>query len=663
MPNQHSDNSQHNTNDKQDADGAEYAGANPAADSVNLAKNVLMTREQRIAELSHGACWDMVIIGGGITGAGILKLASQLGLKVLLLEQQDFAWGSSSRSSKMVHGGLRYMAQGQLALTRESVTERQRLLHEGQPLVSKQSFVMSHYKKSFPGPWLFNQLLSCYDFIAGEKQHKFWPKSSYLALAPKVAEHDLLGGTQFFDALTEDARLVQRLIQESLQLGGQALNYAKVSALDVESDVESDAKNEVNAVNNFNAHNNNNNNNKINKKITVHLEEQTQPITINAKLVINACGAWSNLLGTDPQGTDPQGTDTQSTGSHSTGSHSTSSNSTTALEKSSVHMRPLRGSHLVLANWRLPVASVISVRHAQDKRPVQIYPWQNVTIVGTTDIEHHDDMAQEAKISQAEFDYLLATIAQQFSHANITKNDIISTFSGVRPVTTTDASLAPSKEKREHHIETNQGVITVTGGKLTTFRLIAEQVLTLVVQHLDALSSQQAKARTAALNLACQQPILSQCPSQQSPSKPCSSKQSPNSPALSMQNNHAMKPSFSDDIQQQILACYGEFSSLFVDSSDVKHCTPIRYSRHLWAELLWSVKYEQVQHLDDLLLRRTRLGNVLPAGARELLPKIKVLCSPYLSWSEQKWQAEITRYLSLWQRSYSLPCGEVKAEP
>ena len=616
-PNEHSESNLHNASNEHGVDGAK-----PAADSVSLAKNVLMTREQRIAELSNTACWDMVIIGGGITGAGILKLASQMGLKVLLLEQKDFAWGSSSRSSKMVHGGLRYMAQGQLALTRESVTERQRLLNEGQPLVSKQSFVMSHYKKSFPGPWLFNQLLSCYDFIAGEKQHKFWSKSSYLALAPNVSEHDLLGGTQFFDALTEDARLVQRLIQESLQLGGQALNYAKVSSLDVEpnADISADISADVQ-----------------NKKISVLLEEQTQAITINAKLVINACGAWSNLLNTRLLNTK-------------------------AIEKSSVHMRPLRGSHLVLANWRLPVASVISVRHAQDKRPVQIYPWQNVIIVGTTDVEHHDDMAQEAKISQAEFDYLLATIAQQFPHANITKDDIISTFSGVRPVTTSDASLAPSKEKREHHIEVNQGVITVTGGKLTTFRLIAEQVLTLVSQHLSALNTQQEKALTQALNFACQQPVLSQCLSQQSSNSVPTSTSAPIS-RLSAQSRQAIKPSFSDDIQQQIFACYGEFSNAFVDSSDLEHCAPIRYSRHLWAELLWSVKFEQVQHLDDLLLRRTRLGNVLPAGARELLPKIKALCSPYLPWSEQQWQAEITRYLSLWQVSYSLPDGDVKTEP
>ncbi len=555
-----------------------------------LANNVLMTRKQRIADIVDTPCWDLVVIGGGITGAGILKLASQMGLKVLLLEQKDFAWGSSSRSSKMVHGGLRYMAQGQVALTRESVIERQRLLKEGEPLVSKQSFVMSHYKNAFPGPWIFNRLLSCYDFIAGAKQHKFWPKSAYLSLAPQVDESELLGGTQFFDALTEDARLVQRLIQESLQLGGQAINYAKVSQL---------------------------NSLAFDNQVTVELEDHEPALKLNAKVVINACGAWSNLL--DSKYTELQGPNSQKANPD---------------RKSSMHMRPLRGSHLVIANWRLPVASVISVQHAEDKRPVQIYPWQNVTIVGTTDVEHNDDMSFEAKISQQEFDYLLATIEQQFPHAKITKDDIISTFSGVRPVITNGNlkanSKAPSKEKREHHIEQQQGIISVTGGKLTTFRLIAEQVLTLVCQHLNNKGKSYQTELNSSLKAACQQPILSQ-------------------------SSNALDLFFRDDIKQQILACYGEFSTSFANASNIADCKPIRYSKHLWAELIWSARFEQVQHLDDLLLRRTRLGNVLPQGARDLLPKIKALCSPYLSWSEQKWQAEISRYLAIWQNAYSLP--------
>jgi len=478
------------------------------------------------------------------------------------------------------------MAQGQLALTRESVTERQRLLDEGQPLILKQSFVMSHYQYAFPTPWVFNKLLSCYDFITGRKQHKFWSKPAYLALTPKVAEDKLLGGTQFFDALTEDARLVQRLIQESLHLGGQAVNYAKVLKVKTH---------------------------RADNQLEVLLENQT--LTLRAKTVVNACGAWSKLLEVN-----------------NIDSHAADANT-----KKTMYMRPLRGSHLVIPNWRLPVASVVSILHAKDKRPVQVYPWQNVTIVGTTDVEHEQDMTKDARISQKEFDYLLAAVAQQFPDASITKEDIISTFAGVRPVITSGEFTEPSKEKREHYIEQAFGVISVTGGKLTTFRLIAEQVLTLVCQHLT--TSHQNKTDKigknrgdflASVRMACKQPILS------------------------IQTGN-LSTIFSENIEQQIKACYGEYSNCFVKFIDKSYCKPIRYSKHLWGELIWSVKFEQVHHLDDLLLRRTRIGNVLPHGACDLLPKIKQLCSPYLTWDEQRWQQEIKRYTEVWHAAYSLP--------
>ena len=541
---------------------------------LNLSSQIKMSREQRLNNIINEKSWDMIIIGGGITGAGILKMASQWGLKVLLVEQKDFAWGSSSRSSKMVHGGLRYMAQGQFNLTRESVLERQRLLNEAPSLITKQSFVMSHYKRLFPGPKIFNCLLAMYDYIAGVKQHKFWQKMPYLNLVPKIKETNLLGGTQFFDAMTEDARLVQRLIQESLQLGGQALNYAKVSKLEYAKD------------------------NTTISGVALVVEAHELPISLKANVVVNASGAWANQF-----------------------NQATSKGEAHRL---ATKMRPLRGSHLIFPSWVLPVASAISIRHPNDHRPVQIYPWQNVTVVGTTDVEHHESLHNEACISRTEIDYLMQAIQAQFSDLNIQESDITSTFSGIRPVITTDGSKDPSKEKREHSIESSNGYIAVTGGKLTTFRLIAEQVMTLVNDQLKLPMNNKS------LQHKFTQPILSAI------------------------NLSAMKFN-SMAIKSQVLACYGEFSAHFIAmmNSDLHHA--IRYSRHLWSELIWSVKFEQVHHLDDLLLRRTRLGNVLPNGAIDLLPEIQRICSAYLSWDAQKWQAEISRYQSIWKTYYSLP--------
>ncbi|MCH2057330.1 MAG: glycerol-3-phosphate dehydrogenase/oxidase [Thalassotalea sp.] len=561
--------------------------------SVILSGHFVQSREQRIAQLKATKNWDLIIIGGGITGAGILKLASQMKLKVLLVEQKDFAWGSSSRSSKMIHGGLRYMAQGQFRLTKESVTERERLLSEGYPLITKQSFVMSHYRKVFPSPWLFGQLLNCYDFIAGMKQHKYWPKAYYEGLVPSVDTENLLGGTQFTDALTDDARLVLRLIQESLQLGGQALNYAKVSKVAQLNNVAIDDRNDG-------------------YKVSIELDEEE--LQVNSKVVVNACGAWSNQLLTD-LGSTPS-------------------------KRPKYYMRPLRGSHLIIPSWCLPLGSVVSVRHQLDNRPVQIYPWLNVTVVGTTDEEHKDDLNREAKISQQEFDYLLDAVAQQFPNAGITEKDIISTWAGVRPVITNEKQASPSKEKRDHHIEQQGGLISVTGGKLTTFRLIAEQTMALACKRLSGsvdsslVDSNSGGTGLANINKRYDRAIKA--------------------PIFSKYKGESLNH-FRNEILNQTLSCYGELSENFIAISSAEDLLPIRYTRHLWAELAWAAKYEHVHHLDDLLLRRTRLGNLLPSGGDDILPRVERLCREELGWSEAKWQAEVERYRELWRASYSLP--------
>ena len=536
--------------------------------------NFALTRKQRLAQLQEKQDWDIVIIGGGITGAGILQLASLSKLKVLLLEQKDFAWGSSSRSSKMVHGGLRYMAQGQVKLTQESVRERQELLKQADGLICDHSFAMSHYQNEFPYPWLFNLLLDVYDVYSGIKQHKFWSKLDYQTLAPGVKEQNLLGGTQFSDALTEDARLVQRLIQEASLTGALAINYVKVTDLVKTGQTVTGVR--------------------------VQTAEDHTELEIKAKLVINATGAWSASM--------------------------------TQNQPAPFKMRPLRGSHLILPSWRLPVASVISVLHPLDKRPVQIYPWQNVTVVGTTDVEHHDDIDKEPGISEQEFEYLMSCIDHQFPSAQIISHDIISTFSGIRPVIDSNSVLSPSKEKREHNICQSPGLITVAGGKLTTFRLIAEQVLTRVTQlfSLDTSTLKQAifLSNKASITLT----------PEQSPEKPL--------------------PRY---IQKQIQACYGVLSQHFIAQTNRELCQTISYSRHLWAELIWAVKYEQVVHLDDLLLRRTRLGNVLPGGGADYIEKIRALCSEYLTWDDARWHLETKRYLRLWQNHYSLPVKPLKS--
>jgi len=550
---------------------------------------VQQTRAQRIENIIAQPYWDIIIIGGGITGAGIFKLASQLGLKTLLLEKQDFAWGSSSRSSKMVHGGLRYIAQGQVKLTQESVQERQRLLNEAPYLVTKQSFAMGHYQGHFPWPWIFNSLLWVYELFAKNesavhKQHQYFTKQNFPYLVPNTNEKHSKGGTQFYDAMTDDARLVLRQIQEAQQLGGQAINYCSVDALIYEDETK--------------VTNNKAQKPKV-KGVLVQTQECAEVLALKSKIVINATGAWANELTTR-----------------------------TNTNNKSIKIRPLRGSHIIVPSWRLPVASVVAILHPKDKRPVQVYPWQNVTVIGTTDVEHSESLHHEPCISTDEFDYLLAAVDFQFPQSKLTKDDVISTFSGVRPVIAGSGVVTTSQEKRDHSIYLQAGLITVTGGKLTTFRVIAEQVLQIAAKQLGFKFNASHFSIFDKVNL---------------------------------NQKEIKKSKLSKSEHQHLSGCYGTLIGEFLQQSPLYQLKCISYSRYLWAELVWAAKYEQVQHLDDLLLRRTRLGNILPEGAIHLMEQIKVLCQTYLEWSDNKWQSEVKSYQNLWNNHYSLPT--VSQEP
>jgi glycerol-3-phosphate dehydrogenase len=519
-------------------------------------------RTQALPELA-ARDWDLIVVGGGISGAGILREAARRGWKCLLLEQRDFAWGTSSRSSKMVHGGLRYIAKGQFALTRDSVRERERLLREAPGLVDPLSFIFAHYQGSFPGPRVFGGLLAVYDALAGKRNHLYHPLQQLRYLAPGLKETGLQGGTQFFDAVTDDARLVQRVLDEARADGAEALNGMRVIELLRE-----------------------------NGRVTGLLAEDSetgQRHGFSARAVAQATGAWADQL-----------------------------RSKTGLE----HIRPLRGSHLLLPAWRLPAAHAFSFMHHADKRPVFVFPWEGATVIGTTDLDHPAPLSEEARISAAEVDYLLEACAQQFPAAAIKAADVLSTWAGVRPVVSDGAEgRKPSDEKREHALWVEPGCVTLAGGKLTTFRLLALEVLQACAPMVGRTVADHGAATFAALSAA---PMPHLSPAQQK--------------RLAGRYGRALP---------QVLALVEEQGADHVAGTDT-----------LWAELAWAAEQELVLHLDDLLLRRTRLGLLLARGAAAELPRIRALCQARLGWDDARWEQEEQRYLTLWQQCYSLPVEE-----
>jgi glycerol-3-phosphate dehydrogenase len=267
--------------------------------------------------------WDLVVVGGGITGAAILLEAVRRGHKALLLEGKDFAWGASSRSSKLVHGGLRYLKQGDLALTRESTRERERLLEERAGLVSPLGFVLSVFDGDSTPSWLLATGLTLYDLLGGpprERRHRRVTRAELLRLAPGFAYEGLHGGFIYYDAATDDARLVLTLLREATLEGGVALNHVRVSeVLRAGTEIAGVAATDTVTGRSF---------------------------EVAARCVINATGAQADFLRT-ASGAPPR-------------------------------MRPLRGSHLVLPARKLPVKDAIGFQSPRDHRPLFVIPWQGV---------------------------------------------------------------------------------------------------------------------------------------------------------------------------------------------------------------------------------------------------------------------------------------------
>jgi glycerol-3-phosphate dehydrogenase len=506
--------------------------------------------------------WDIIVVGGGITGAGILREATRLGLRTLLVEKRDFGWGTSSRSSKLVHGGLRYLKEGRLRLTRASVHERQRLLAEGPGLIDPLGFLLATYEGDRPGRWTYSAGLSIYDLLALQWSHRRYSAEDFQMLAPHIAQEGLEGGFRYGDAQTDDARLVLRVIQEAVADGGVALNY--VTAEEV---VRDDG---------------------LVRGVRLRDEIEGRTAEVRGTVVVNATGAWADRL-------------RQQVG---------------ALPA----IRPLRGSHLLFPAWRLPVAQAVSFLHPIDRRPVFIFPWEGITLVGTTDVDHDQPLDAEPWISAGEVAYLMAAVEAQFPSLHLGLDDVISTFSGVRPVIGT-GEPDPSKEARDHVVWQENGLLTVTGGKLTTFRVIALDALRAVLPRLPELPEMDDRV-----------PVLN-----------------PVDMALPLEN----RPD--EEVRRRLLGRYGANAPALVDAAQPGELETVPCTQTLWAELRWAARAEGVVHLDDLMLRRVRLGHVLPGAGADLLPRIRAICQPELGWDHARWEAEEAAYLDLWRCCYSLP--------
>lgn len=507
--------------------------------------------------------WDLVIVGGGITGAGILRESIRMGLRVLLVEQKDFAWGTSSRSSKLVHGGLRYLKEGKFLLTKASVEEREHLLEDAPGLVELLEFLVPVYEGKSPGKWALETGLSIYDLIAKKKQHHFFDAEDFSKKAPLLEKKGLTGGFQFFDAQVDDARLVLRLIDESVQLGAMALNYTRAK------EIKRNTSGQV-------------------AGIVLEDTETKNSKTLFTKAVINATGVWAEKLHPSP--------------------------------KEKLHLRPLRGSHLVFPAGVIPVEQAISFVHPVDHRALFVIPWENVVIVGTTDLDHTEDISKEPHMTPQEASYLMEALQAIFPSLGITLKDGLSSYAGIRPVLS-KGKLEPSEESREHVVWVKDGLVTITGGKLTTFRRLAHDALKAAKPYLPPVQfAEEDKS------------IFSPVP-----------------------QNPGSDQGLSESMWRRLYGRYGKAAEELVASASPKDLECIPGTLTLWAEIPFTAKTEYIRHLDDLLLRRVRIGLLVPKGGKAHLKRVKKICKPLLPWTRKQWRDEIKNYLDLWQRVYAIP--------
>lgn len=387
---------------------------------------LLTDRNQLLAALSRTEQVDMVVIGGGATGLGVAVDAATRGLSVVLLEANDFAKGTSSRATKLVHGGVRYLAQGNISLVREALHERTALLRNAPHLAAPLGFIMPSYK-CWETPF-YGVGLKAYDALAGKEglgPTRFLGARQTKSLLPGVRPEGLKGGVMYWDGQFDDARLAVALARTAARQSALVVNYCPVTELIYD-------------------------NNKIAGVQCVDAET-SQPFTIRAKCVVNATGVWVDALRAQDAGHQ---------------------------DKSSQSLvSPSQGVHLVVDREFLPSEHALLIPKTADGRVLFAVPWLGKVILGTTDTPRHD-LATEPTAFESEVEFILKEAANYLAKKP-TKADVKSVWVGLRPLVKASSTEGNTKKlSREHTIlSSDSGLVTVTGGKWTTYRAMAEDVI------------------------------------------------------------------------------------------------------------------------------------------------------------------------------------------
>ncbi len=517
-------------------------------------ENDFLNREEAIKQIQSQPKWDIIVIGGGATGLGVAVDAASRGYKTLLLEQSDFAKGTSSRSTKLVHGGVRYLAQGNIGLVYEALKERGIMLKNAPHVVKKQAFIIPCY--SIWSKLKFLAGLKIYDWLSGRfsfGRSRFLSKKKMEQRMPQLSTHGLVGGVEYFDGQFDDARFAINLAQTCVEKEGVVLNYFKVNRL-----LKKDGKI---------------------KGVAAFDVETNREYQIQSKVVINATGVFvDDILHLDTPESKPI-------------------------------VQPSQGVHLVFDKSFLNSSSAVMIPKTADGRVLFAVPWHEHVLVGTTDTPL-DKHTLEPKALEEEISFILKTIKQYFS-ANVTRKDVLSVFAGLRPLAAPQKETESTKEiPRDHKLMVSpSGLITITGGKWTTYRKMAEVTVNKAIE-ISGLKK-----------VACKTSEL-----------PLHGAEQPNA------NDEYSFSVYGSDYEK-ILALIKEDTSFDNKIIDGFH--------YINAEVIWAVRNEMARTVEDILARRIRLLFLDAKAAIKAAPAVADLMAKELGKDEQWKYNQLENFYSL----------------
>ncbi|MCL4118077.1 UNVERIFIED_CONTAM: hypothetical protein GTU68_062691 [Idotea baltica] len=402
--------------------------------------NLSAKNRSKLLQACKKETFDLIIIGGGITGAGIALDASLRGLKCALFEMQDFSAGTSSRSTKLIHGGLRYLKQLEIGLVREVGLERAIVHRNARHVVRAEKMLLPIIKNGSLGKFTSSIALSVYDFLADVEKverRKMLSKHQTQKAEPLLNKENLLGGGLYYEYRSDDARLTIEVLKSATKHGAKCFSYTKVEDFTYSNETDT-----------------------INGIVVNDLINQ-QKITINAKTVVNAAGPWVDKL----RGIDG-----------------------TVMGK---RLQLTKGVHLVIEKETLPVKQACYF-DVGDGRMIFAIPRNKVVYIGTTDTTYTAQIARP-KISEADVLYILAAANKMFPTANLQVTDIISTWAGLRPLIHEDGKSPSELSRKDEIFISDSGLISIAGGKLTGYRKMAERTVDEVVKELEKTESNSFK--------------------------------------------------------------------------------------------------------------------------------------------------------------------------